>query len=263
MSVHVFNSNYTQITSPHLELVTIPFTQPPTITHTAPPFLSFDITATFIYTLEATSTLGQTLSYGPLQATPTQLSTDANITVLPHGTGARIMGGVTIDTTLPAIIQQELAPSISVTISDSFGGVVIATTQLRINPSPPLFDQPHYDFSVLEETSRGMFLGPIRLIDPNGGQNLLTPTIAPNEQGTSTLFSLVSTDFTDQIHAYFNYDLVVQHQFNYEEIQVVDLQLIAVDLEDQSLSSSASVRIDILPVNEFTPQFIMPRSVEL
>lgn len=194
---------------------------------------------------------------------PTELSADVNISVLPHSIGARVMGVVSVNSALPAILEQEVMPTLSVAITDALGGVVIATTRLSINPSPPLFERSHYNFEVVEGTSRGVLLGPIRLIDPNGGTSLLTPSITPNEQGTSSFFSIITTDFAPQPHhAYFSYDLVVQHQFDYEQVQQVSLQLVAVDLQDQSLSSSASVTVNILPLNEFTPHFLMPRSVQ-
>ena len=166
---------------------------------------------------------------------------------------------VAIDTTLPIIVEQEVTPSFSVVITDTFGGVIIATTELRINPSPPLFEQPQYIFDIPEETSRGMFLGPIRLIDPNGGRSLLTPTITPNAEGTSTFFDVIGEDFTDETRAYFTYELVVLHQFNFELVRTVNFDLVARDLEDQSLTSSASVMVNVIPVNEFTPQFVTSR----
>lgn len=261
MSVHVTNSNYTQISSPHRELVTIPFTQPPTITHTAPQIVSFDIMYDFVYDFETSSELGQQLSYGQLIATPPELSDDANITFFQHDIGVRVMGRISIDATLPVIIQQGIVPSLSITITDAFRGMVIASTRLHINPSPPLFDRPHYVYDVAENTSTGVLPGPIRLIDPNGGTNLLTPMITRNEPGTSEFFSVVAAGLFDAPHAYFSYDMLIQHRFDYEQIERVDFQLVAVDAEDDTLTSTATVRVNILPVNEFSPRFVMTRLV--
>lgn len=261
MSVHISRSNYTQVSDPHREVVTIPFNQPPTITHTAQRGLSFNITLEFVYQFMTSSSLGLQLSYGQLLATPPELSSDVNITIFPHETGARVMGRISIDKTLSIIIQRDLTPSIAIPIRDALGGVVIAATELRINPSPPLFDQPHYVFSINENSQ--VLLGPIRLIDPNGGTNLITPVILDNPQGAERLLDIVEDPFTisspNMIPAYFTYNLVVLHPFDYEQTQALDFVVEAQDFEDTLLSSTATVIINILSVNEFSPVFILTR----
>ena len=263
MSVHVFNSNYTQTSAPHQKVVTVPFTQPPTISHTAPSSTFFDITSVFTYQLQTRSNLGQPLTFGAIATNPPGFSGDVNITVLEHDTGANIVGRISISTVLPTIVLNNLIPTVTVPIMDTLGGLVLATTQLRINPSPPIFEHAQYIFSI-EENSRGIMLGPIRLIDPNGALNQPIPTISRNQDGASQLLAIIPKfSDSDVTSAYSSYNILVQHRFDYEQIQVIEFQMVAVDSEHRELSSTATVRINITPVNEFSPRFIMNRFVFL
>ncbi len=258
----MLGSNYTQQRAPHGQSVTIPFSQPPTITHTAPPLVAFNFTAGFVYEFETASVLGQQLGYGQLQSTPSELSANVSVTVFPHEVGARVMGRISIEQTLPLILQQEGPPSLSITISDALGGVVIARTQLRINPSPPLFDRSDYVFSLNEGSGRGTFLGPIRLIDPNGGDTMLIPTIIPAEN-QSSFFSIVPSHLSspeqDSNDAFSSFQLLVLVEPDYERMQVERLRLQVVDRDDPFLTSTATVTVNIMPVNEFSPTFVTNR----
>ena len=204
-----------------------------------------------------------------MTAVPPALANDTSITVFPHNIGARVVGRISLQQTLPTIVGEMLTPSLSVAISDPLGGVVIATTQLQINPSPPLFDSSHYSFNVLENSSRGTLLGPVRVIDPNGGPTR-PPTVVPNDLSAQLIFSVIDARFSrmsdspdapppSSSAAYSSYNLLVNHQFNYEQIRMLEFQLMVMDAIDNSLTSIATVRVDILPVNEFPPVFTVPR----
>ena len=260
----MINSNYAQTQTSHKEIATIHFTQLPTITHTAPSAILVDITSSFVYELVATSILGQNLFFGPVVALPNELAHDINITVFPHNTGAHVIGQISLDRTLPSIVMKQITPSISIPLSDTSGGIVFATTQLLINPSPPLFEHPYYSFDLIENTSRGMFLGPVRTIDPNRNSDQLLPTILANSQGAHQLFTISPSPAThESIPAFSSYSIVVLFQFDYELIQEIDFEIVAVDSADTSLSSMATVRVNILPVNEFAPVFVTSRLVAL
>ena len=263
VSVHVSRSNYTQQRAPHGESVVVSFTQPPTITHTAPPVLPFDISADFAYILETTSVLGRQLSFGEIQSSPPELSANVSVTIFEHNVGARVMGRVSIQWTLPLILQLEEPPSLSVAVSNDVGGVVIARTELRINPSPPLFERSEYVFNLAEGTSTGELLGPIRLIDPNRGDNILVPTIISSENGTIPRFFDVIPTLpaleSDSDDVYKSFYLVARFQFDYEVIEVVRFRLLSEDHHDPSLTSVAMVTVNIMPVNDFTPTFIVNR----
>jgi hypothetical protein len=198
-------------------------------------------------------------------AVPPALADDANITVFQHQTGVRIMGRISILETLPVILQQMATPSLSVAISDTHGGVVIATTLLEINSSPPLFDHSHYTYDLAENISRGSFLGPIRLIDPNGEQITAPIITSSSNQGASLIFSVVGSEFSrlsdpePSFTAFSSYSLLVNTELNYEQHQVFEFQLVATDIQDSSLVSTATVNVNILPLNEFTPVFLILR----
>ncbi len=268
MSVHVLNSNYTQISSPHHEIVVVPFTQPPTITHMAPLIVYFDIKQSFMYGIQTESILGQQLTYHQLSTVPPELSQFVNITMQQHEWEVRatIEGRVSISEVLPIIILNGLVPTISIPISDASGGMIVINTTLRINSSPPLFDQPSYNFSLPEDSSRLTLLGPIQLIDPNtfsGGASLITPRIATTNMEASQLFSIISAppESSNEMSAYSSYDILALSQFDYERVQFIDFQLEAMDVEDATLTSTATVRVDILPVNEFSPRFMSDRYI--
>ena len=240
----------------------VPFTQPPTITHTAPPLVAFNITAGFVYEFETVSMLGLELAYGQLQSMPQELGSNISVTVFQHDVGARITGRISIEQTLPIILQRDALPSLSIAISDPLGGMVVARTELMINPSPPLFDRSDYVFSLDEVTSNGMLLGPIRLIDPNRGDVVAAPVIIAPE-GQPRYFIVIPCPEADPDSIYSCFHLLVSFQFDYEHVQNVSVQLRSEDRADPSLTSTATVTVNIMPVNEFTPRFIMNRSVQL
>ena len=225
--------------------MTISFSQPPTITHTAPTTLSVQVGIIFSYQFTVSSALGQTLNFGELTSDPQGLVDDVSIAIA--GTEATISGLISLSRDLPIILENNTSPSISIPILDTYG-VVVASTQLVIEQSAPLFSQEQYEFSTVEG-STGVRLGPVLIADPNG-DTINVPVIA--EDAESKLFRVIfgqaSGIFTG---VFFLADLTL----DYERFQEFNFHLTVQDTENISLSSQAAVRVLVIPVNEFSPVF--------
>lgn len=202
---------------------------------------------TFSYQLTVSSALGQTLTFGELTTYPQGLLEDLSIVI--NGTEATVSGLVSLSRDLPLILQNNSSPIISVPIMD-IHGVAIASTQLVIVQSAPLFSQPHYEFEAFEERT-GVMLGPIPIVDPNG-DTVSLPEI--EEEAEAKLFRVifglpvVSGIFT-------NVFLFADFRLDYEQFQEFDFFLTISDSGNSSLSSRTSVRVSVLPRNEFHPFF--------
>ena len=253
------NSNYTQVQDPHKETVIVPFIQPRTISvMSVPPSIHIDVTSPFSYQMSATSQLGQNLYLGQLVTFPSDLSQDVNITSnnQGHSLALLISGQISLNRTLPNIVlNYSTIPFLSIPISDDAGGIVYATTQLLINQSPPIFEYSHYEFNFLESMPRGATLGPIRTIDPNGYSNVVLPTISTDPSGNHQVFT-VALSPDDQVPPYSTYVIVVLLEFDYELTQQRNFEVVAVERTDNSLRSTATVQVNILPVNEHSPVFV-------
>ena len=102
-----------------------------------------------------------------------------------------------------------------------------------------------------------MLLGPIRLIDPNGVSNF-HPVITSNNSA-SQLFQIIPDVEHSISGPYSTYNILAQYQFDYEQIQMFNFEMVVLDSEDNMLSSTATVQINITPVNEYSPVFLNDR----
>ena len=254
VSVHIANSNYSLSNSVHKYFLIVPFSQPPTITHTAPPFLDVDVDVPFMYTFSVTSMLSRSIQLDLVEpvTTPTELLENVTITPRQDVSMIAVSGVISTARVLPRIVQQGTPATILIPIEDStYGGVVYVQTQLRIRPSPPLFNQSVYEYSVLEG-STNHFLGPFAVIDPNGD------SIAVPETNASNWFNIVphnpsSGDTPPGPYSYF--DILIIVNLNYELIPSFSFTMTATDRVNPTLSSVAVVIINVLPINEFPPVF--------
>lgn len=207
----------------------------------------------FTYEFFSSSDLGLTLNYGKITTNPPELLSDITMTTREGHNQAVLSGLISLNRVLPVILEQTIVPNISIPIVDSIGGIVIATTQLIIQQAPPIFNQSHYEFNIVEESGTGERFGPIPILDPNGDIVLNPETTNPIFQVIPPLVTVSpSTGFT-------TFDLLVVLRLNYEQIPRYDFELIAYDSVNSSLSSRASVRLNVLPKNEFPPVFVQPR----
>ena len=186
------------------------------------------------------------MNFGTLATDPSELVTDVGITIMDDE--ARVSGVISLTRDLPPILKNGTTPSISVPIVDALGGVVEATTQLIIEQSAPLFTLTHYVFSVMEEND--VRTGPIPIADPNGDQ-INIPVIL--ETIEAKLFNVIFGQLTG---IFTNVFLLADITLDYELSQGYDFTLVVYDLINASLSSQASVRVNVIPVNEYAPVFI-------
>ena len=169
-----------------------------------------------------------------------------------------VSGVISIGRVLPLIVQQRLPATIVIPIEDAtYGGVMYVPTRLNIRPSPPLFDQSLYEYSVLESSSNH-FLGPFSLIDPNGDTISVPDTNASNWFTVSPNTPL-SDDTSPRPYSYF--DILILVNLNYEQTHSFSFTMTATDSVDPTLSSVAMVTINVLPINEFSPVFRSSRYV--
>ncbi len=245
ISVHIPGSNYTSVSPPVHRYLTISFNQPPTIMHTAPSDISVQVGASFSYQFTVSSALGQVLTFGELTTYPPGLVEDVNIAI--DGTEATVSGLVSLTRDLPLILENDGIPMISVPIMDTYG-VAVASTQLVIAQSAPLFTQARYEFEA-KEGRIGVRLGPIKIVDPNGDM-LNLPII--EESTEAGLFIVI---FLDTLEIFTNVYLLADLTLDYELFQEYDFFMTISDTSNSSLTSRTSVRVSVIPVNEFHPFF--------
>lgn len=237
----------------HKYILIIPFHQPPTITHTAPPTYDVNVDDTFTYSFTVMSSLGNTLDLGRPMTTPPELFDD--ITIIPELDLNRITvsGIISISGALPFIVQQGTPTTISLPIEDDDnGGVIFIETRLILRPSPPLFNQSTYEYSVLEERSNP-YLGPFAVIDPNGDA-ISTPST------NTTLFAVFAHIPTgDSLPAgpYSYFDILAFVNLDYEQRSRFSFMMTVTDAISPTLSSTALVTVNVLPVNEHSPVFLV------
>ena len=258
VSIHVANSNYSHSSTVHRYILIIPFSQPPTITHTAPSIKDVNVGEIFLYTFMVASSLSRSiqLDLGQPATTPSELLDNITISSQQDLSVVSVSGVISIDRVLPLVVQQRLPATIAIPIEDGTnGGVVYVPTQLNIRPSPPLFNQRSYEYSVLESSSNH-FLGPFTLIDPNGD------TVSVPDTNASIWFTVSpnnpsSDDTSPGPYSYF--DILILVNLNYEQSPSFSFIMTATDRVDPALSSVATVTINVLPINEFSPVFRSPR----
>jgi len=221
-----------------------------------------NVTAPFSYQISATSQLGLNVNAGSLSTFPDELLRDINTSVISHQGHSLVLqftGQISLDQTLPEIVlNNSVVPFISIPIQDDVGGVVYTTTQIFLDPSPPLFEFSHYEFSLSESAARGTMLGPIRTLDPNGHSSNVPLMIVDNSAGDHQVFTIIGSR-EDPLPPYTTYFILATLVFDYELVQQRNFEVVAVDSNDTSLNSTATVRVNILPVNEFPPVFVINR----
>ncbi len=247
----VHGSNYTNTTPPPSTTLTITFTQPPTITHTAPPTISVQVETTFSYQFTISSSLDNPLNIAESDITSEPATIANGIIITVTDNDVTVSGLVSLNKDLPEILINGTMPVVSVPIMDIICGVVMATTQLVIEQSSPIFSQSHYEFEALEGNA-GVRVGPIPITDPNGDR-INTPVI------TGRLDPLFRITFDDPSGIFTNLYLVAPVRLNYEGAVYYDVNIVAMDFVDASLSAETTVRINVIPVNEFTPTFIVSK----
>jgi hypothetical protein len=185
--------------------------------------------------------------------TPPELLDDITITPQLEVNRITISGMISLNGALPFIVQQGTPAKLTLSVEDNNnGGVVYIETRLMLRPSPPLFNQSTYEYSI-PEASDNRLLGPFAVIDPNGG-SVSTPST--NTSLFTTLTHIPSGD--DNLPPPYSYfDILVLVNLNYEQQSIFYFTIIATDTVSPTLSSIALVTVHVLPVNEHSPTFLV------
>ena len=249
------SSNYSETSTVHRYILSIPFHQLPTITHTAPSNYDVTVGNRFTYSFTVMSSLGSILDLGGPVTTPPELFDDITITPQFELNQITISGTISLDGSLPFIVQQGTPATFILPIEDDANeGVVFVETQLMLRLSPPLFNQSTYEYSI-PEVGSNRIVGPFAVIDPNGD-----PISAPSTNTSLfTVFPHIPSSDDDLPAPYSYFDILVIVNLNYEQHSMFSFAIIATDTASPALSSTALVTVNVLPVNEHSPMFLINR----
>ena len=245
----MLGSNYTNTSEPFKQTAAIPFYQPPTITIDAPSNISVRANTSFSFQVSSMSALEVPLQYGTLVTSPPQLVND--LTLTSSSNRVLTIRGIISLSMLSQIIQMHITvPTVTVTVTDSFSGTVVHTTTILIQESAPIFNQSGYVFNIAEnEPVSSTSIGTFSVIDPN-----TDPLDSPRFDPRNSNFVIVSTSATPcTVCEYIIF--ATMSSFDYEQQTQYNLIMVVWDSLNRSLSSSATVTINVLPVNEYAPIF--------
>ena len=201
------------------------------------------------------SSLGNTLDLGRPMTTPPELLNSIIITPQLELNRITISGIISLDGALPFIVQQGTPATISLPVVDEDnGGVIFVETRLMLRPSPPLFNQSTYEYSVSEDRSNPL-LGPFGVIDPNG-DSISTPS---SNASQFAIIPHISNDDDDLPVPYTYFDIVVFVNLDFEQRSSFTFMMTVIDTVSPSLSSTALVTVHVLPINEYSPMFLVDR----
>jgi len=166
ISVHVQGSNYTHTSEPFKRTAVIPFHQPPTIIADSPSNISVKTNISFSLQISSTSNLDVQLRYDHLVTTPPELANDITFDVSPSGRVATISGVISLSTLSQILKQHVDVPTVSIRVTDTYGGYIVPTTELLIQDQAPIFNQSQYIFNI-PENKHVTIIGTFSVIDPN------------------------------------------------------------------------------------------------
>ena len=252
VSVHVLGSNYTYTGEPFKQTAAIPFYQPPTITVDAPSNISVRANTSFSFQVSSTSALDVHLQYSTLVTSPPQLANDLTLTSSSNGV-LTIRGTISLSMLSQIIQLQVTVPTVTVRVTDTFGGTIVHTTAILIQESAPIFNQSGYVFNI-PENEHTPSVGSFSVIDPNTDLLESPQFVPPNSN--FFIFSTSATPCT----AVCEYTIFTTlPRFDYEMQTQYNLVIEVQDSLNHSLISSATMTINVLPVNEFAPVFTQLR----
>ena len=251
VSVHVVGSNYTHTSKPFKQTALISFWQPPTILIQSPHSISIDIRDPLSYQIMASSVISTIpLIYSNLETTPVELKNDVTV---DDNTG-EVSGMISVNT-LDKILDLDSAPSIAVRITDEYGGFIVHTVALLIQESAPLFNQSYYTFSIPENQTNAQIAGIVTLIDPNDDR--INHPFFTNDSARDLFLIVPAGQY--QVGHFTRYEVNSIQQLDYEEQTEYIEQIAVTDSEDPSLTATAIIRVNVQPVNEYSPAFDLNR----
>ncbi|XP_041662171.1 protocadherin-8 isoform X2 [Cheilinus undulatus] len=121
------------------------------------------------------------------------------------------------------------------------------------NDNPPLFSKSFYEVSVLENNIPGSYVTTVVARDPDVGKNAKVSykLIDSEVQGGSMLSTYVSVDSLSG-------SLYTLRSFDYETLQQIELVIQAEDRGSPPLSSTSTIRIKVVDLNDNFPYFTFP-----
>lgn len=244
-------SNYTNTGEPFKQTAAIPFYQPPTITVDAPSNISVRANTSFSFQVSSTSALEVPLQYGTLVTNPPQLANDLTVSS-PFNQVLTIRGTLSLSMLSQIIQLQITVPTVTVRVTDTFGGTIVHTTAILIQESAPIFNQSGYVFNIPENEPTVM-IGTFSVIDPN-----TDPLGSPRFDPPNNNFPIVLSSSPPCTVCEYTI-LTTMPSFDYETQTQYNLVIEVRDLLNHSLRSSATMTVNVLPVDEYAPVFTQLR----
>lgn len=120
------------------------------------------------------------------------------------------------------------------------------------NDNAPHFTKPVYVMQISENNVPGEYMGSVLAIDPDLGANgTVSYVLLPSNVSSDSIQTFVGvTASTGAIYAL--------RAFNYEQTKYFDFKVLAKDSGSPHLQSNATVRVNILDVNDNVPVIVLP-----
>ncbi|KAL2087592.1 hypothetical protein ACEWY4_016420 [Coilia grayii] len=120
------------------------------------------------------------------------------------------------------------------------------------NDNAPHFTKPVYVMQISENNVPGEYMGSVLAIDPDLGLNgTVSYVLLPSNVSSDSIQTFVGvTASTGAIYAL--------RAFNYEQTKYFDFKVLAKDSGSPHLQSNATVRVNILDVNDNVPVIVLP-----
>ncbi|XP_069510267.1 protocadherin gamma-A6-like isoform X28 [Ambystoma mexicanum] len=130
------------------------------------------------------------------------------------------------------------------------GTVRVQINVLDFNDNAPVFDQPVYKIQVMENSPKGSVIGTIRATD--------------NDQGTNSQVTYSFNKLQEDILQKFKLDshtgeISVIENLDFEESELYEFEVLGTD---GSFTSRCSVSIEVINVNDNSPEIVMSSVVE-
>uniref|UniRef100_A0A8C2ZWZ2 Protocadherin-8 n=1 Tax=Cyclopterus lumpus TaxID=8103 RepID=A0A8C2ZWZ2_CYCLU len=157
-------------------------------------------------------------------------------------------------------LDREKIPEYNLTvIAEDLGSPPFKTVRqytIRVtdeNDNPPLFSKSFFEVSVLENNIPGSYVTTVVARDPDVGKNAKVSykLIDSEVTGGSLMSTYVSVDSLSG-------SLYTLRSFDYETLQQIELVIQAEDRGSPSLSSTSTIRIKVVDLNDNYPYFTFP-----
>ncbi|XP_028837636.1 protocadherin-17 [Denticeps clupeoides] len=157
------------------------------------------------------------------------------------------------------VLDRELHDEYNVTIMAKDNGnpplnstKSFAVKILDENDNAPHFTKPVYVMQISENNVPGEYMGSVLAIDPDLGLNgTVSYILLPSNVSSDSIQTFVGvTASTGSIYAL--------RAFNYEQTKYFDFKVLAKDSGSPHLQSNATVRVNVLDVNDNVPVIVLP-----